>query len=71
MDIITLNVYTDTAKNEILGFLKKFKSQEAEIQLKAAMPVTSKVTAHPFFGMMKDAQETVEETISRLRGSRY
>jgi hypothetical protein len=71
MDIITLNIYTDTAKNEILGFLKKFKPQEAEIQLTAAMPVKNQVTAHPFFGMLKDTEETVEETMSRLRGARY
>ncbi len=27
--------------------------------------------AHPFFGMEKDAQESVEETMARLRGGRY
>lgn len=71
MEVITLNIYNDTAKNEILGFLKKFKSNEAEIQLTAAIPVTNQVTAHPFFGMLKDTEETVEEPMSRLRGARY
>ena len=71
MEVITLNIYNDTVKNEILGFLKKFKPQEAEIQLTAAMPVKNPVTAHPFFGMSKDTEETVEETMARLRGARY
>lgn len=71
MEVITLNIYNDTVKNEILGFLKKFKPQEAEIHLTAAMPVTNQVTTHPFFGMLKDTEETVEETMSRLRGARY
>lgn len=63
MEVITLNIYNDTVKNEILGFLTKFKPQEAEIQITATMPVTNQVTAHPFFGMLKESQETVEETI--------
>ncbi len=67
MEVITLNIYNDTAKNEILGFLKKFKPQEAEIQLTAAIPEKNQVTTHPFFSMFKDA----EETMSRLRGARY
>ena len=67
MDIITLNIYTDTVKNEILEFLEKFKSQEAEIQFKSV----TNVTEHPFFGMIKDTKETVEESMCRLRGSRY
>jgi len=71
MEVITLNIYNDTVKNEILGFLKKFKPQEAEIQLKVAMSVKNQVTAHPFFGMLKETEETVEETMSRLRGARY
>jgi len=71
MEVITLNIYNDTVKNEILGFLKKFKPQETEIQLTAAMPVKNQVTAHPFFGMSKDTEETVEETMARLRGARY
>jgi hypothetical protein len=71
MEVITLNIYNDTAKNEILGFLKKFKSNEAEIQLKTATPAKSQVTAHPFFGMLKETEETVEETMLRLRGARY
>jgi len=69
MDIITLNIYNDTAKQEILGFLRKFKPQEAEVKLETL--ATNKVKAHPFFGMAKDTQESVEETMSRLRGSRY
>jgi hypothetical protein len=71
MEVITLNIYNDTVKNEILGFLKKFKTNEAEIQLKTAAPVKNQVTAHPFFGMLNESQETVEETMSRLRGARY
>ena len=71
MDIITLNIYTDTAKAEILSFLKKFKPQEAEIKHEKAVPSTSNVAAHPFFGMLKESRETVEETMSRLRGPRY
>ena len=70
MDIITLNIYTDAAKAEILGFLKKFKPQDAEFKYEAE-PSASSVTAHPFFGMLKDNRETVEETMSRLRGPRY
>jgi len=31
----------------------------------------SKVNAHPFFGMNRDEQETVETVMNRLRGSRY
>jgi hypothetical protein len=71
MEVITLNIYNDTVKNEILGFLKKFKANEVEIQLKTATPVINQVTAHPFFGMLKESQETVEETMARLRGARY
>lgn len=71
MEVITLNIYNDTVKNEILGFLKKFKSNEAEIQLKAITPMKTQVTTHPFFGMLKDTEETVEETMARLRGARY
>lgn len=71
MEVITLNIYNDTVKNEILGFLQKFKVNEAEIQLKTATPVKNQVTAHPFFGMLKETEETVEETMSRLRGARY
>ncbi len=72
MDIITLNIYNAATKNEILGFLKKFKPQEAEIKHEHVMPAAAKsVTAHPFFGMIKDGRETVEETMSRLRESRY
>ncbi len=29
------------------------------------------IEAHPFFGMHADAEETVEETMARLRGGRY
>jgi hypothetical protein len=71
MEVITLNIYNDTVKNEILGFLQKFKPQEAEIQFTAAIPEKNQVTAHPFFGMLKETEETVEETMSRLRGARY
>jgi len=67
MSIITLNIYTNTAKHEILEFLKKFKPQEAEIR----QETVNNVREHPFFGMVSDNQETVEETISRLRGTRY
>lgn len=67
MNIITLNIYTNTAKHEILEFLKKFKPQEAEIR----QETVNNVREHPFFGMVSDNQETVEETISRLRGTRY
>ena len=71
MEVITLNIYNDTVKNEILGFLKKFKPQEAEIQLTATMLVEEQVMKHPFFGMLKNTEETVEETTLRLRGARY
>ncbi len=72
MDIITLNIYIDATKNEILGFLKKFKPQEAEIKHKYVIPAAAgSVTAHPFFGLIKDSRETVEEIMSGLRGSRY
>jgi hypothetical protein len=71
MDIITLNIYNDAAKQEILSFLRKFKPQEAEIKLETAKAPASKIKTHPFFGMIKESRETVEETMSRLRGSRY
>lgn len=73
MNIITLNIYNDSAKNEILEFLKKFKPQEAEIRLKVetVSHTENKVTEHPFFGMINNYQETIEDTMSRLRGSRY
>lgn len=67
MNVITLNIYTNTAKHEILEFLKKFKPQEAEIR----QETVNNVREHPFFSMVSDNQETVEETISRLRGTRY
>ncbi len=73
MDIITLAIYNDTAKQEILGFLKKFKPQEAEIRIETEKrPKTNnKIKTHPFFGMTQNSQETVAETMSRLRGPRY
>jgi hypothetical protein len=71
MNIITLNVYSDTAKHEILEFLKKFNSQEAEIKQEITNKPLSNLRNHPFFGMSKNNQETVEETLSHLRGSRY
>jgi hypothetical protein len=71
MDIITLNIYNDTARQEILNFLRKFKPQEAEIKIETAKAPAGKIKAHPFFGMIKESQETVEEAMSRLRGSRY
>lgn len=71
MNVITLNIYTNTAEHEILEFLKKFKPQEAEIRQETVVSTANNVRAHPFFGMMSAHQETVEETISRLRGTRY
>jgi hypothetical protein len=41
MEIITLNIYTDTAKQEILGFLKKFKPQDAEIKQECSVSAAS------------------------------
>lgn len=71
MNIITLNIYSDSAKHEILEFLKKFNPQEAEIKQEVTNKSINTLKNHPFFGMSKNNQETVEETISHLRGSRY
>ena len=64
--------------NEVLNALDRNESVEILYHgktkgiIKPVMMKTEKsVREHPFFGMQKDANETVDATMEKLRGQRY
>jgi hypothetical protein len=64
--------------NEVLTALDRNESVEILYHGKTKgiiRPVATKtsksVSEHPFFGMQKDAIETVDATMAKLRGQRY
>jgi len=77
VETITLVIYDETTKQEIFEFLKKFKPQEAELKVKIqyfeveTVEVQTSIEKHPFFGMVVEKHESVEETMNRLRGNRF
>ena len=67
MEIITLTIHSEDAKQEILDFLEKFNPKDAELQFES----NQKVQKHHFFGMTINNKESVNETINHLRNVRY
>jgi hypothetical protein len=73
METVILTIYDETAKQEIFDFLKKFKPQQPELKLKIrnleteTTKIQISIEQHPFFGMAVKQQESVQETMNRLK----
>jgi antitoxin (DNA-binding transcriptional repressor) of toxin-antitoxin stability system len=63
------NVLEAINRNEAVTIL--YHGKEKAVLTPIDRPVDQKVSDHPFFAMTKEAEETVEETMKRLRGGRY
>ena len=48
-----------------------YHGQEKAVITPIERKTKSKISEHPFFGMLKDAPESVEEAMENLRGRRY
>ena len=57
-------------RNETITVLYRGRPRGKLVPLEAS-PATQPMREHPFFGMHRDAAETVEEVMTALRGSRY
>jgi len=69
METVILTIHDETTKQEIFEFMKKFNTQEAELKFEVS-PQNQEIEKHPFFGMVVDECESVEETTNRLRDVR-